>query len=698
MKAAENTFLTLLEGKKQFIIPIYQRSYSWTLKQCDQLWKDILRAATDKDVNGHFIGSIVYIQDGLFVAAAIPKMLVIDGQQRLTTISLLLLALAQVAAQTSTSGTTRDEIFESYLINKFGNGDEHYKLLLRQSDKHTLTRLIDELDWPEHSSQHILENYQFFKEQIQRSGIDLNALYIGIKKLITVEISLDRSHDNPQLIFESLNSTGLDLSQADQIRNYVLMGLEDAEQTKLYEAYWRPMEQSFDDTKDPAIFDRFMRDYLTIKSSGTIPNIDEVYEKFKQYRLREQASSISEIVADIYRYSKHFTKLAFQREEDPEIRRVLTDINTLRADVTYPFLIEVYDDYVNHLLERGDLLAILRLVESYVFRRAICGVPTNSMNKTFATLSREIDKSHYLESVQVALLLKETYRRFPGDEEFRAEFMVKDVYNFRNRNYLLRKLENYGQKEQVDVEVYTIEHILPQNPNLSPEWQQELGPEWKEVQSKYLHTIGNLTLTGYNPELSDQPFHKKRDMKDGGFAHSPIRLNQSLATLEHWNQEEIENRAKMLADLAVQIWQIPSASPDVLARSAKTEIASGGKVYTLADHAQYLQGDLLTHFEQLRKRILNLDPSVREEVKKLYIAYKTTTNFVDIVPQKNRLRLSLNMKFDEIIDPKGLTKDVTDLGRWGNGDVEVGLSSPDQLEDVMYLIRQSFEKHREDDE
>ena len=389
--------------------------------------------------------------------------------------------------------------------------------------------------------------------------------------------------------------------------------------------------------------------------------------------------------------------MAFLREDDLEIRRILKDIDTLRADVTYPFLIEVYDDYVHHLLGREDFMAILRLVESYVFRRAICGVPTNSMNKTFATLSREIDKSHFLESVQIALWLKDSYRRFPRDEEFRAEFMVKDVYNFRSRNYLLRKLENYEQKEQVEIETYTIEHIMPQNPNLLLEWQQELGPDWKEVHSKYLHTIGNLTLTGYNSELSDQPFSKKREM-NGGFGSSPIRLNQGLAHLAHWNQEEIEKRAKTLASLAVQIWQIPTLSPDLLARYAKTDVANGGKIYTLADHAQYLQGSILDLFERLRKRILNLDPVVREEVKKLYIAYKTTTNFVDIVPQKSRLRLSLNMRFDEINDPKGLCKDITDLGRWGNGDVEIGLSSPDQLEDVIELIKQSFEKHREDDE
>ncbi len=496
------------------------------------------------------------------------------------------------------------------------------------------------------------------------------------------------------------------------------------------------------------------------------------------------ATPISEIVADVYRYSQYFVNMAFLQEEDREIKRVLNDINTLKVDVAYPFLLEVYDDYANRRLSREDLIAILRLVESYVFRRVICGIPTNALNKIFATLSREIDKEHYLESVQSAFLTKLYGGRFPRDEEFRAAFVVKDVYNFRSRNYMLRKLENYEQKELVNVESCTIEHIMPQNEQLSAEWREELGLDWQEVHARYLHTIGNLTLTAYNSELSDRSFREKRDM-EGGFAHSPVRLNRSLDGLEHWNKEEIEKRAQALAELAVKAWPMPviafeeasrsvpseaigplvhplagfipagfkiiqhsgrrfylfrnienewvqygngkkpswavswkyagewardknsknekplgiggevTSQPEILAQYSFLEDTNGSGSYTLEDYPG-LQGNMREVFEQLRKRILNLDVTVREEYKKMYIAYKTATNFVDIEPQVKRLSLSLNMKFSEINDPKDLCKDLTSKGHYTNGDVGISVTSLDQIDDVMDLIRQSFEKHWED--
>ena len=797
MKAAEIKFLPFLEGKKQFIIPIYQRTYSWTREQCEQLWNDIVRSAKDDEIRGHFVGSIVYIQKDLYQVTAVPQLLVIDGQQRLTTLSLLLVSLAKAAEKSTTQlNISHEEINYYYLINKHARDELRYKLMLTQSDKETLMSLIDDRDMPKPASQRIMENYHYFEEQIRQSGINPQTLYMGLNKLIIVDIALTQGQDNPQLIFESLNSTGMDLSQADLIRNYVLMGLDNEDQDRLYKYYWYPMEQSFRHTDGSYHFDRFMRDYLTLKQ-GSIPNIDEVYISFKSFQRTRMTTSIGDIVSDIYRYSRYFVNMAFLREEDREIRSVLSDINALRVDVAYPFLLEVYDDYANHRLLREDFISILMLVESYVFRRVICGVPTNSMNKTFATLAKEIDKEYYLESVQVALLLKDSYRRFPKDEEFRAAFVVKDMYNFRSRNYLLRKLENYEQKELVNVESCTIEHIMPQNKQLSIEWQEELGPNWQEIHATYLHTIGNLTLTGYNSELSDHTFQEKRD-RDGGFARSPIRLNSGLARLEHWNKEEIEWRAESLAELAVKVWPISQLSPEqiskyskqvgeipleligpieypvvgfiprgfkvvqisrnrfhlyklidnewiqygngkkpwyaislknagmwardkqnknemplgvggmeiypllttdaesgVLMENGQGDDTTGSNGYTVDDYPA-LQGDMRDVFEHLRKRILNLDSSVREECKKYYIAYKTTTNFVDIIPQVKRLRLSLNMKFNEIEDPKGLCRDITEVVRWGNGDVEVGISSIEQIDDVMDLVRQSFERHWEE--
>lgn len=690
MIAQAVNLMSFLKGPKQFIIPIYQRTYSWTLKECGQLWDDIIKTGSNDKVAGHFVGSVVYIERGLYQVSSIPQLLVIDGQQRLTTISLLLAAFGRALEGSPESlDTTRKKLDNYFLLNSEEENDLRYKLMLTQTDKDTLIRLIEGKELPEQKSGRIIENNQFFEEKIKNSGVSLETLYKGISKLIIVDISLDRDHDNPQLIFESLNSTGLELSQADLIRNYILMGLEPREQTGLYNDYWYAMEKSFGQSAYKTQFDRFMRDYLTFKMNR-IPRLDEVYQEFKQYVHSLQAATIRNIVADIYRFSKYFVAMALEKETDRELREAFCDINALKVDVAYPLLLELYDDYSNQRLCKEEFLEALRLIESYVFRRAICGIPTNSLNKTFATFNKEMNKANYMESFKTALILMESYRRFPTDDEFSRELMVKDLYSFRTRNYWLRRLENHDRKEKVNVEDYSIEHVMPQNENLSVAWKQELGENWKQVHERYLHTLGNLTLTGYNSELSDRPFLEKRHMQ-GGFADSPIRLNTSLAALEHWNEDEIKKRAEILSAQVIKVWVYPQVTDDVL-RRYKEEDKTRGKEYTLADHP-HLTGPMLELFNQFRKRVLNLDSSVTEEILKLYIAYKSATNFVDIVPQKSRLRLSINMRFSEIDDPKGLCKDVTNLGHFGNGDVEVGLSSAGQIEDVMFLVTQSFEKN-----
>lgn len=695
MKANETNFLNFLRKPAQFGIPIYQRTYSWKRKQCEQLWDDVVSAATDETVSGHFIGSIVYIEEGLHPHSSIPRLLVIDGQQRLATLILLLSALGRVIKKRGAEiDISQKKISNYYLFNIEEDGDLRYKLLLTQSDKDTMIRLLEEKELPDPVSKQIVENCQFFEEQINKTDIDLMTLYRGIGKLIIVDIALDREHDNPQLIFESLNSTGLELSQADLIRNYVLMGLELKQQEELYNDYWSPMERSFGQIDYTAQFDRFMRDYLTVKTeTGSIPNIRAVYEAFKTHSHRSISGSVHDIVADIHQYSKYFVRMALEKEEDKELREIFSDINTLKMHVAYPLFLELYDDYSQERLSREDLISILKLVESYVFRRAVCGIPTNSLNKTFATFSKELDKEHYLESFMAALLLKDAYRRFPNDEEFMRELTVKDLYNFRSRNYWLCKLENHNQRELVNVDECTIEHIMPQNENLSAEWRQELSENWKEIHTKYLHTLGNLTLTMYNSEMSDRSFIEKRDMENG-FAKSKISMNNELAEVEYWNEEAIKKRAEMLAGLATHVWTYPQLETDVVERYRTVKKGSGAKTYTLDDHSN-LTGTMMELFEQLRKRILNLDASVTEEILKPHIAYKTTTNFADVVPQKNRLKLSLNMTFDEIYDPKQMCMDRTGLGRWGIGDVQVSLSSSEQLDGVMALVQQSFDKHIE---
>ena len=692
MKAAEANFLRFLNKSDQLEVPIYQRTYSWTRPECLQLWNDIVRAAHD-DVSGHFIGSIVYIDTGIYQVTGENAIEVIDGQQRLTTISLLLLAVARaMEAEGDAIRAMARKLVNDYLLE-----DEHadpgvggrYKLLLTKSDRDTYMRLVDGFEINPSEAPRLVDTFHLFEEQLRRTTLSFDRVLSGLGKLLMVDIALEKDHDNPQLIFESLNSTGLDLSQADLIRNYVLMGQPPKLQKEIYTSSWYPLEQSFP-AEDQDRFDSFMRDYLTMKT-GQIPKIDRVYEDFKA--LAESSGlATADLVADIYKHSKNWVKLAFDRADDPALREAITDLNQLKVDVAYPFLLEVMDDRDQGTITDAELVAVVRLVGSYVFRRALAGIPTNTLNKTFAALSREIDKANYLESLKAALLLKESYTRMPTDAEVRSALLVKDVYNFRSRNYLLGKLENYGRKERVDVLGYTIEHVLPQNPDLSPEWQMEVGPDWKTLQERYLHTLGNLTLTGYNAELSDRPFREKLTMK-GGFRESPLRLNHYLAKLDHWNEEEIQKRADLLADQVLEIWAAPRLPEEILAKYRKTKAKA--TVYTLDDHPA-LAGMIRPVFDELRRRIQNLDAGVHEDIRKQYIAYKLATNFAEVVPLAYDLKLYLDIAKDELDDPQKLARDVTAVGHWGTGSVEVRLKTVEQLDDVMPLVRQSFELQGEE--
>jgi uncharacterized protein with ParB-like and HNH nuclease domain/predicted transport protein len=693
MKAAETKFLKFLKRSDQLEVPIYQRTYSWTRPECLQLWSDIVRAS-ENDVEGHFIGSIVYIDTGIYQVTGANAIEIIDGQQRLTTISLLILALTRaLESDGDGSDATARKLYRDYLLQE-DHEDEgveaRYKLLLTKGDRDTFMRLIDGREIDPSAAPRLLDSYNLFADQLRRTTLSLESVVAGVEKLLIVDIALERDHDNPQLIFESLNSTGLDLSQADLIRNYVLMGLPHKQQADIYNNSWYPLEQSFP-AEHQDLFDRFMRDYLTMKTAQ-IPRIDRVYESFKSLAQSSGLTS-DDLVAEVYQHSKNWVKLAFDRAEDPALREAIADLNQLKVDVVYPFLLEVLDDRDEDTISEVELVEVVRLVESYVFRRALAAIPTNILNKTFAALASEIDKENYLESLKAALLAKESYARMPTDEEVKSALLVKDVYNFRNRNYLLRKLENFERKERVDVDSYTIEHVMPQNPDLSPEWQDELGPDWKTVQEKYLHTIGNLTLTGYNPELSDRPFSQKLAIT-GGFRDSPLRLNHDLAKLEHWNRDEIEKRAEILAKRALKIWPVPQVPEELLEKYRKTKVKPGA-VYTLKDHAA-LVGPIRPLFDEFRKRVLNLDAGVHEELRKQYIGYKLATNFVEVVPLASGLKLYLDITLDEINDPGGLARDVTSVGHWGTGDVEVRLKTTDGLEEVMALVRQAFDLQGEE--
>lgn len=696
MKATEAKLLAFLQKSPQFIIPIYQRTYSWTEKQCRQLWDDILRAGSSDTIAVHFIGSIVYVEQGLSQVTHQAPLLVIDGQQRLTTVSLLIEALARALGEGEpVDGFSAAKLRHYYLSNPLESGDRYFKLLLSQTDNASLKAVIKNTEQPNEPSLRVTQNFALFTELLAGQKGDLVPVCRGLAKLVVVDIALSRDQDNPQLIFESMNSTGKELSQADLIRNYILMGLEPAIQTRLYEDYWRPMELDFGQEAYGTQFDSFMRHYLTVRT-GDIPREREVYEAFKDYSrtMPVQGAGIEALVKEIRAFARYFCALALGREPDATLRLAFHDLRELKVDVAYPFLLELYHDYATDTLSAADFAAAVRLVEAYVFRRAICAIPTNSMNKTFATFGKSLKKDRYLESIQAHFLSLPSYRRFPSDDEFRRDLHTRDLYNFRSRSYWLRRLENHGRKERVAVDEYTIEHILPQNPELSMAWQQALGADWQRVQQQWLHTLGNLTLTGYNAEYSDRPFAEKRDMA-GGFKESPLKLNAGLGQLDAWNEATIQHRAGRLADQALAVWTAPKLDAAILAAYLPEKPTTPGG-YTLEDHPHLLTPGLREVFEAFRKEVLALDPCVTEEFMKVYVAYKAESTFVSAVPKTKRLRLFLNMPFAEVNDPRGHCQDYADKGHWGTGDVMVHLESADELHYIMGLVRQSYERQMGD--
>ena len=683
MDARKGNIYEILNGNKQFLIPVYQRYYSWDIEQCTRLWNDIVEMQKKGKV-GHFVGSIVNIAEQA-MPTGVQKYMIIDGQQRMTTLSLLLLALRDYAIKNPDDTTINARRIDNMLLkNEYESGDERYKLLLTETDRDILMRLVEEKPIPDDTRSRLLDNYKFFAGKIADKELQPAEVYESIGKLQIVNITLDRTVDDAQAIFESLNSTGKELSESDLIRNYVLMGLEPTEQTYVYEHLWRPMELLFVYETQDSVMDRFFRDYLTMKITR-IPKQDRVYEEFKLYHLNCEFRTIRELCQDLLTYAKYYTDMVFNRSSNPALKSLYEDINDLRMEVSYPFLLKVHNDYAEGIISEDDLKLIIRLCISYVFRRSICDIPTNSLNKTFATLRNEIRQDDYVNSIKAFFVMRDDYKEFPNDDKFTAAFVSRDIYTMRSRNFIISHLENYGNKAPIIIENYTIEHIMPQNSSLSPEWQQMLGANWREVQKTYLHTIGNLTLTAYNSEMSDHPFMVKMDM-EGGFKESALRLNAYVVKLTEWNEQRIKERASLLADKAKQIWAFPDMTAAELAPYQTVE--KPAERYSLETYDTNVFTKTL--FEVLDRRIQNLSPDVKREFKKLYVAYKLDTNFVDIVFQKQRLRISVNMKFSEVIDPNGICRDITGLGRWGNGDVELYMEHTSDVDQIMEIVEQSY--------
>lgn len=694
MKADDANLLDLLKVTVQFEVPIYQRSYAWGAPECDQLWRDILRAGLDDDLQAHFTGSVVYVEKAAGTQTSQPAHLIIDGQQRVTTVSLILAVLARrleampEGEQEPIEGFSPVEIRESYLVNKHKSDERRFKLLLSAGDREALKSVVDGQEPHSDARSRIYDNLSFFEERISDSKLDLAVVCRGLAKLQVVDVKLELGVDKPQLVFEAMNSTGKRLSQADLIRNFVLMDLHADEQARLWRYFWRPMEVTLEPNGAEGVFDNFVRHYLTAVT-GNIPRLDDIHEAFKDHAARRklEGESIESLVSELRDYAARYAAIALGQEPDPSLHPAFEELAQIRADVVYPFLLSVYTDRDFGIISSHEMLHIVRLVVSYIVRRAVAGYATNSLNTTFQTFGRALRKDRYVESVEAHFLRLQGYRVFPADAEFEEKLKTFDAYHFKRRSYFFRSLENFGRKEPVATDEYTIEHILPQNENLRREWRDALGTEWREIQQRYLHTLGNLTLTGYNSEYSDRSFREKRDMV-GGFRESPLRLNEQLRTLEGWNAETIERRAESLARRALDVWVRPKLPADVLTAYDEPRRVDE---YTIEDHPNLLREERREQFEWLRGEILALDPSVLVVFKKLQVAFRAESTFLDVIPQAARLLLVLNIPIGALRDERGLARDVSQIGHWGSGDTELPLGPDADRHYLMGLIRQAYE-------
>lgn len=548
MKANDTEIRKFLEGSKQFMVPLFQRTYSWKKENIKRLWDDLVETKNEKHTP-HFFGSFVTMPIST-PASGVSKYVIIDGQQRLVTIFIFLSTLRNRIINIDPDYDRRDEINDLYLINKY-HPEDKYKLVPTQTDREIFFEIIDKTN-PNLENDHLIINtYKFFKDKL--SEIDELDELLALKDTILlrfsiVDICLDED-DDPYLIFESLNATGTPLTQADLIRNYLFMKIGQEKQENVYKKIWFPMQQKLGD-----YLEDFFRHYLAM--DGNIPNFNKIYATFKETTDKKAKSDadVINIMKNLLKFSNYYYKFLHPDEEtNAKVKEYLKKIELLEVTTSYPLLLRLYDDYMNRKLSADDLIECLKIIETFIVRRAVCGIPTNVLNKYFPTIYNSLNKENLVQSLRDKLKSGTGSRKMPDDEEFKQCLMERNLYGSKILRYLLEEIEKYDNKEVVNFKELQIEHIMPQK--LSDEWKEMLGEKWELIHKKYVDTLGNLTLTGYNQEYSNKPFIEKRDMKKG-FKDSGLKINRDLATLDKWTEDEIKKRAEKLSEIALKIWSV----------------------------------------------------------------------------------------------------------------------------------------------
>ena len=548
MNASRRNLLDDVLGKtQQLLIPVYQRQYSWKIDQCRQLWNDILYAGEHKE--HHFMGSVVCaIND---IHHSIPMTTVIDGQQRLTTLVLLLAALARKISHSDLK-ITPEKIRNTYLLNQYEEDEYKHRLILSEEDRESLKTVIDCKNDRlalnrDNLSLNIGANFSWFESKLD--GLkkeEYEYLWDGLRRLSIIEMTLDK-FDNPQRIFETMNSTGLDLTQSDQIRNYVLMGVDSKEQTQLYNKYWRGMEKIFGQVDYEKHFDDFVRRYLTMHV-GTLKSVQrkDIYKTFRQFHKKDKPNK-KQLLSDMLLFTNYYTRIALpNREPDNELSMAFRNIRTLKADVSYPLLMCIYCDYEKKHLQKPEFMGAIGLLESYIFRRSVCRLPTSDTGSAMLRMLKEY-KTGGASGMRESLLKMGGERYFPSDDMFKTRFKLYP----KHLEYWPLRLENHYRAEPLS-DAYTIEHIMPQT--LPAKWQEVIGPNWSETHQQCINLPGNITLTKYNSELSNLVYSDKYHKPKIGYKHNSLKINESLLDTQTWDKDTIDKRSEQLAELAVECW------------------------------------------------------------------------------------------------------------------------------------------------
>ena len=699
MQAVGRQFSYIIQGSKQFIIPVFQRDYSWGSEQCRQMWDDIMRASSENG-SGHFMGSFVYINES--EGAAFNTWLVIDGQQRLTTLTLLLIALRDHIRETHWEGKdpendpTPEKIDAYFLKNEHEAGSRSYRLALRRRDDATLRSLVDHKDPSEVENNSVLlvEAYKHFRGLLNSSGIDPAQIYRGIARLNIVDVTLERRIDNPQHVFESLNSTGVDLTLSDLVRNYLLMGLREADQTRLYNEYWSRLEDYFRNAG--TVPDSFIRDYIALKQKSTTrTREDRIYGEFKQFWPSLDAESTGERLADMLKFARYY--LSFLKPSlAPHTSLVdpMSNVSSGGVGNAHGMLtMRLYDCYESGLLSESDFVHALGLIKSYLLRRAVMGLQTNDYWSVFARIAHSIDSNDVFESFRVALARQIPNYRFPYDSEFTKALQERNLYSLRICPHILERLENSGWKEQSPTGNCSIEHIMPQSIEDIIEWQDMLKDDWRKVHETWLHRLGNLTLTAYNSEYSNKPFHEKKTI-EGGFNDSPFRLNQFVKEQTQWTEEEMEERGNNLAKRALDIWPFHNAN-EKLIREADVRALKEQEALKNSDSLE-MSETVRALFTLTHNAIRDLGPSIQVIENRSACYYDSSASFfAELLPMSYYVRLLIPLDFSEVDDPQGMAGNTTDwkfLPNVTHRDcgVFIDIAGEQQIAAAIPMIRQAL--------